>query len=71
MRWYLCFLGTVTIPVQAASVADARAQVAADYFDRGITLAKKELKVRRAHPTDAGWLRDMGAEHVADALAAS
>lgn len=65
---YLCFLGTVTIPVRAPSLVDARDQVLVAYADRGVTLARREVKVRLASKTDAGWLRDMGEPALADEL---
>lgn len=67
--WYLVFIGTNTIPLRATSSDNAREQVVAEYAERGITVDRQtEVRARKATPDDAGWLRDMGAPEIADAL---
>lgn len=60
-HWYLAFIGTQTIPMRARSMHAVRRKVLDDYAGRGIHLRPAELRVRRATPNDAGWLKDMGA----------
>lgn len=67
-RWYLVFVGLTTVPVEASNLAEARSQIEDEYQQRGITLQRREVRVRRARPDDEGWLRDAGAAEVADRL---
>lgn len=68
MRYYLVFVGLTTVPIKARSRAEALNQVLEDYEKRGIVLGHREVRCRLARPKDAGWLRDAGAAHVADAI---
>lgn len=66
--WYLVFIGTNTIPVHTTSSKVARERVVAEYAERGIAVHRNEIRARKATADDAGWLRDMGASWIADAL---
>jgi hypothetical protein len=68
VSWYLVFIGTNTIPLRATSSKKARERVVAQYAERGVAVQRDEVRARKATADDAGWLRDMGADDIADAL---